>query len=288
MKKILIAVLAVIGLMAFSGCSSVSTDNNEKALHYKGGSFSSKKFANCVDGSDRNYDGPGDKHFYYPSGQRTYSFTGRPGSELAPIQAKTQNQVNLKVSGYITFHLNTDCKTLREFHEKIGQKYGAYGTKTGQFSGGELPRGWVSLLNDYLATPLNTSLDNAGLNFDWKTLAYNADAQSKFESDVKTNLPNQLSDEVSKYIVIDQVSIQPPEPPTDLVDALEAAEKAKAENDAQKQKNETARTQFDQYRDCKKVLSEQGCITLQLAKEGNIPFYLIPQGTGVNLGTPSK
>ena len=286
MKKIAAVLLAVFAMLVSSACSSITTDSDEVGLHYKGGSFSSKKFSNCVDPSNRNWDGPGDAHFYYPQGQRTYSFTGRKGSELKPILAKTSNSVNLKVAGYVTFHLNTDCKTLREFHEKIGRKYGAYSESSGAFSSGDLPKGWVSMLNDYLATPLNSSIDNAGLKFDWKTLAYDASAQSKFEEEVKENLPKQLNSTISKYLVIDSVSIQPPEPPQDLITALEASEKAKAENDAQKQKNATARTKYQSMADCKKELSERSCIILKLSEDGNVPFYIIPDGSGLNLGTP--
>lgn len=283
MRKTLIALVAAGLALALTGCSRASTDPDEVAVHYKGGAFTSKSFSDCIDPSTRQTDGWGDTHFYYPAGKRTYSFTGREGSELKPIQAKTSNQVNLSVAGFIDFRLKTDCKSLRKFHEELGRKYGAYSEDSGAYSSGQLPKGWSNLLNDYLATPLNTAVDNAGLAYDWKTLSYDDKAQSEFEQKVKDGLPSQLSGAIRDYIVIEGVSIQPPEPPADLVEKLKAAEGAKAENDAQKQKNATARTKYDTFRDCKKALSEQSCVLLELAEGGKVPLLPIPDGALIDL-----
>ena len=283
MKKFAIAVIGLFALFALSACSSVSTNPDEVALHYKGGDFSSKKFADCVDSSSRSWDGPGDNHFIYPAGQRTFSFTGSKGSESKPISTKTATTgVNVAIAGFVTFTLKTDCDTLRKFHETVGAKYKAYWDGSGEES-----TGWGKFLNDYLKVPLDSTMDRAGLNFDASTLTYSTEAQDKFEEDVKNALPSAVKAALGDdFIKINAVQIKSPELPASLKESYEAKEKAKLDNAAQAEKNATARTKYDTFTDCKKVLSEAACIQLTAIEKG-IPIYLIPEGSGVNLGSAS-
>ena len=181
MKRIIAGIIAAVFMAITVGaCSSVSTEPDEVALHYKDGPFSSKKFANCVDASKRNVDGPGDAHYIYPKGQRTFSFTGKEGSESDPIAVTTGSQ-EVDIAGFVTFTLNTDCDTLKDFHEKVGMKYKAY-------KGGG---GWDDFLNDYIYVPLNATLNEAAAAIDtpkgqtvdqnWYLLYTDADAQHQFE-----------------------------------------------------------------------------------------------------------
>ena len=62
---IAIVVLALVVLL-FVRPSTTSTGPDQVALHYKGGAFSSKTFADCIAPSNRVFDGPGDSHFAYP------------------------------------------------------------------------------------------------------------------------------------------------------------------------------------------------------------------------------
>ena len=279
-KRVGIALVAAFLLLFTTACSTVSTAPDETALHYKDGPLSSKKFADCVEPSDRQFNGPGDAHYTYPSGQRTYSFTGRKGAEAEPIGTKTLTTgVEVSVKGYVTFTLNTDCDTLKKFHEQIGIKYEAY-----------TDEGWQKFLNDYLAVPLNSTMDKAGLAFDAQTLYSSAEAQGQFEEAVKTALPEALkAGSGSDFITINSVQIETPSLPQSLKDSLEAGEKAKIDNETQKNKNTTAITKYQTFADCKLVLSEESCLILKMAEDGLLPFYVIPQGSGLNLqGTPTQ
>lgn len=269
-------VLAIAVVVALAGCSSVSTQPDEQALHYKGGSFSSKKFADCVEPSDRQWDGPGDGHFIYPAGQRTFSFTGREGSESSPIVVKTNDSQEMSVPGFVTFELTQDCAKLREFHEQVGSKYKAFSEESGKESGG-----WRTFLNDYIAVPLNSSMDKAALQTDWRTLYSSADSQAEFEQYVKENLPREVQAAIGDdFLTIKAVSIETPVPSEGLRKGLEAREQAKLDNEAQKERNATARTKYDTFRDCMEVLGEQSCLILNLAESGDVPFYPIPDGSG--------
>ena len=283
-KRILIGIFAALTIFSLSACSSVSTEPDEVALHYSGGSFSSKNFKGCVDTSTREYDGPGDKHYTYPAGQRTFSFTGAEGSERTPINVTTGSQEVL-IPGFVTFTLNTDCDTLREFHERVGIKYKAY-------NGGG---GWDSFLNDYIAVPLSSTLNEAagaietpeGQSADqnWYELYTKAEAQQEFESYVKENLPSEIEATLgSKYITVNAVSISKPDISEELKGSLAAKEKARLDNEAQEERNAVARTKYDSLSDCRaEGLSEDACVTIFLAETGKIPFYPIPQGGNLNV-----
>lgn len=280
-KKIIAVVVAFLGLSMLTGCSSVSTAADEVALHYKGGPFSSKTFANCVGSASRDIDGPGDKHYVYPRGQRTFSFTGRAGSEIHPIVVTTKDGQNLSVPGFVTFTLKTDCKTLRDFHERVGMKYGAYK------GGGPNGRGWNEFLNDYIAVPLTSSMNKASLSTGWYDLYSSSEAQAKFEEYVKDNLPAEVTKALGEdFITINAVQISKPQPSDRLTDALASAEEAKLADKAQKQKNAVARTKYDSMQDCRRSgLSENACLVIYLADSGKIPFYTVPQGSDLNIPT---
>lgn len=285
--KTLVAGIILAAMMLMTGCSSVSTEPDEVALAYSGGSFSSKKFKDCVDASTREFDGPGDAHYVYPKGQRTFSFTGAEGSERGPIAVTTGSQ-EVIVPGFVTFTLNTDCETLREFHEKVGKKYGAYK------DGG----GWDDFLNDYIAVPLDSTLNKAagaittpeGQSADqnWYRLYTNADAQREFEDYVKENLPDEIENTLgADFITVNAVSISKPTVSDDLKGSLAAKEQARLENEAQEERNAIARTKYDSLKDCRQSgLSEAACVTIFLAESGDIPFYTVPQGGSINVTPP--
>lgn len=287
-KKMLVGLVAAAMLLT-TGCSSVSTEPDEVALHYSGGSFSSKNFQSCVPASKREYNGPGDQHYRYPKGLRTFSFTGAEGSERGPMPVTTGSQ-EVFIPGFVTFTLNTDCETLRKFHETVGIKYGAY------IGGG----GWGDFLNDYVAVPLSSTLNKAAgaietpegqtRDQNWYELYTNAEAQNAFETYVKENLPTEIERTLgSDFITVGEVSISKPDVGEKLKGGLAAKEEARLQNDAQKERNAIARTKYDSLKDCREAgLSEGACLTIFLAESGDIPFYPIPQGGNLNVSPQVK
>lgn len=289
--KILIALfVALTMVMSMSSCSNVSTEPDEVALHYKDGAFSSKKFDSCVEPSDRQFNGPGDQHYIYPANQRTFSFTGAEGSERGPMSVTTGSQ-EVEIPGFITFTLNTDCDTLRKFHETIGMKYKAYK------DGG----GWDDFLNDYIAIPLDSVLNKAAGSItppegqtrdqNWYALYTQAETQNEFEQYVVENLPDEIEKTLGEeFIKVNDVSIAKPKISDTLKEGLAAKEKARLDNEAQKSRNETVRTQYDTIRDCLDTgIGQQACTLIFLSQNGaDIPFLPVPQGGAVNFQQPSN
>jgi hypothetical protein len=283
-KKILVGMVAVGAVVLMSGCSGVSTEPDEVALHYKGGSASSSKFANCVNPSDRNYDGPGDKHYVYPDGQRTFSFTGAAGSEQGPVNVTTKDSQTLAVPGFVTFKLNTDCDTLRKFHETVGKKYQAY--KDGKPGNA----GWNEFLNDYLAVPLTKAMNQAALNTNWEELYSSEAKQAEFEKSVVNTLPAAVQKALGgDYLKVLEVSISKPTPDQGLLDQLKQKEQNRLANLAQAEKNKTSATKYDGFKQClARGISEQSCLIMNLAESGKVTLWPIPAGQGVVVNPPTK
>lgn len=82
-------------LAVLTGCAVADPDTSQAALHYSGGPFSSQAFQDCINPGVREVDGVGDYHFYYPQGQRTFTFSDAPGSDVPPLRVSTRNQTEL-------------------------------------------------------------------------------------------------------------------------------------------------------------------------------------------------
>jgi hypothetical protein len=291
MKRIIIGVLgALMAVLAFAGCSSVSTEPDEAAVVYNGGSFSSKSWSGCLDSGKREWNGPGDTGYIYPQGKRTFSFTGAEGSERDPMPVTTGSQEVL-VPGFVTFTLNTECDTLREFHETVGNKYKAYK------DGG----GWDDFLSDYIAVPLSSTLNKAAGSIEpaqgttrdqnWQLLYNDAETQNAFEEYVKENLPDEIEQTLGEdFIKVNEVSISKPTISEGLKESLEEKEKARLDNEAQAERNKTVRTQYQTISDCLKTgLTEENCTLIFLQQSGaEIPFLPVPQGGAINFQKSSE
>lgn len=222
-----IVLLVVLALLVGARPTSVSTGPDQVALHYKDGPLSSRRFADCVDPSTRVWNGPGDKHFAYPSSQTNFVFG--EGGDGSPITFVTKDGIEMRVDGVANFLLNTDCDALHAFHDLIGNRYHAY------MHGNERSNGWRQMLNVYIARPLQTAIDRAGQKYTYTALYTDPAVKAEWEADVVTALPdlvNRQTDGDVSFFENFAITLQKPEPPQTVKDALvaqqEAVAKAKA------------------------------------------------------------
>lgn len=239
---VVVAFVVLIGVLAFARPSTASTGPDQVALHYKGGAFTSKRFSDCIAPSNRVFDGPGDSHFAYPSSQTNYVFDADPGSDGNQITFVTRDGIEMAVEGVTNFLLNTSCEpitigsvrytggALQRFHELIGNRYQAYMTEDGQRSSG-----WRQMLNVYIARPLDTAIDRAGQNYTYTELYTDPTKKAAWEKDVLEQLPdliNRQTDGDTEFFLNFAITLQKPEPPQAIKDALvkqqEAVARAKA------------------------------------------------------------
>ena len=278
MKKSALIAAAAISALALTGCSQVSTAPDKAALHYKGGPLSSTEFSDCIDPSTRAWDGPRDKHYEYPAGQRTYAFTAEEvEKDGAAIVVNEINGVELVTNGVVTFSLNTDCETLRAFHEQIGLKTGAYEEE-----------GWRDMLATYLRQPLQRAMSDATQGLDWQALYGDPATKAAWEAQVKELLPRYVEQAMGgAYFDSFAVTVQKPDLPPKLVEAISATQEAVQQNEAQEARNVQVQSELESIRQLVEVLGPDGYNTYQAIKDGNISVVPVPQGSSLNITPPA-
>jgi hypothetical protein len=196
-----IALLAGAARVA-TGCSTVSTESDQVSLAYNKGSFSSKTFDQCIPASTREVDGPSDQHFVYPTSQRVYAAIGKDKGDADVFTVVSKDNAELRQPVTVTFTLNTDCTkrkingkdypggVLQYFHELLGNRYAAYWNSDDEGDAGSdgAPAGWVNLLNFAIGQPLDTTLDRAAQNQNWRDLWNNPATKAVVEKEVASNI----------------------------------------------------------------------------------------------------
>lgn len=231
----------VLFVLVFARPTTISTGTDEVGLHYSAGPFSSTRFASCVSESQREWNGPFDKHFKYPSSQTNFVFG--PGGEFGyegGISFVTSDGIEMTVYGVANFLLNTECEVMNEFHDLIGNRYQAYLDDDGQRS-----VGWsTKVLPIYIGKPLQTAVDRAGQSYRYAELYNDPTVKAQWERDVIAALPelvNRQTDGDDDFFINFALTLEKPEPPQAIKDALvqqqaKVAEARAREAEAQAQK----------------------------------------------------
>lgn len=277
------AALALAATTVLAGCS-ISTGPDQAGLLYDAGPFSSTTFDTCVDPGQREFHGPADHTYAYPAGQRTFTFSKADTADMGTATVVSSDDLELTVTGLVTFQLNVDCETLRQFHEDLGLKYKAH-TDTG----------WSDLLLDYIGQPLNRALDDATKSYAWRDLYTSADAKAEWEVEVAERLSRYIKEQGGEDFFISptykgkgkpgapQLTLQQPTPPKEVRDALTAAQEAVEKTTAQEAENARVEAELEAIEDLVDVLGPEGYILYQALKDGKVDFLPVPTGGDLNV-----
>ncbi len=288
MRKIIL--IAIMAVLALTGCSSMSTNPDEAGLVYNAGPISDTQFDVCVPPGNKEWDGPSDKHIAYPVGQRTFRFDAGKGADSGLLVVATKDPIELGVSGVVAFELKTPrsdtdkaaCDLFKEFHEKIGNKYQP------AVDDSKVTAEWVEFLNDYLGVALKRALTDATQAIGWAPLYSDPLEKAKWEKQVLTLLPIYVKQAMGgDYLKINSVTIQKPDLPDDLANSIRAVQVAIQDNKAQTEKNTKITTELSSIQALVKVLGVDGYNTYQAIKDGKISVMPIPQGSGVLVQPPA-
>jgi hypothetical protein len=297
MKKILTYLLAgALALLALAGCSTADPNPSEIGLRYNGGPFSGQEFLNCIAPGSRQVNGPNSQYFYYPFGTRTYNFAGgvnapAPGADEGAILVNTKNNVQMVVTGSITFRLNDSCTPytdsnghfwpggmLQKFHDTIGRSHAMFaGDSNADFAGNTT---WGQGLNLFLGGPAGKALNNAGLAYNWQDLNSNLDVRNKFvaaaEADIKTLITQQAGDD---FFLIQNVQVDQPQPPPNLIDQMTNLQAQQLQNQTAQQTQQLAANWPGGINGYQDYLQKQA--VNDAIKGGHVPVLLIPQGSPI-------
>ncbi|SDY47971.1 SPFH domain / Band 7 family protein [Amycolatopsis xylanica] len=280
--------------LSLAGCSIGNPNSSEVSLQYGGGPFDSRNFVECE--TDRDVSDVNDDHYYYPTGQRDFSFGDGDGMDSAALTSTTQDSQEVKVTGTVKFTLNTDCHEftdpsgkkwpggkLQMFHELIAYKYDAAPTDGGQ----PMKEGWKSLLRNYVGAALDRATDNEALKYPWQKLYTDAAAKAQWEHDVLEQLPAVLKSLTQgvDLITINSVLLQKPGIQPALVQGLtdkQAAELRQQAAEVDKQAAASFPGGIPGYQSYQQQQAVNEAI-----KAGKVQVLPVPQGSPV-IVSPGK
>lgn len=290
--KLRLATLTLASVLVVTGCTIANTTASEVALQYGAGPFDSRVYVSCVPVNTREVNDVNDDHYYYPAGQRDFSFANQ-GGDAAPLTANTKDSLEIKVSGTVKFTLNTDCAEFKDptgkvwpggklqmFHELIASKFGA-----APMEGGEpMPEGWKNLLVNYLLAAIDRAVDNEALKYGYADLYADADKKAAWERDVLKQIPEVLRSLTQgvDLISINSVLLQKPEVPGQIVNGY--ADKQAAElRAAAVEVDKRAAADFPGGLAAYQAYQQQQAVN-QAIKDGKVQVLPVPQGSPIIVG----
>ncbi len=239
-RKIVVALIALAAAVSvLGGCGvAAQTAPDEVAIRYAGNDIAleAEEFIACYGPSQSERGGFGDKVYEYPAGQRTFKFSADQGADSPPLTVTALGGITLTVSGTVTFTPQfQNCDTLRDFHERIGRKYGAYlrGEDDSTTTVVEGAEGWQTMLNTYVKDPTERALDNASLGYDPFALTTDPAAKAAWEKAALEAIPVVMkSQSGGEFFKIDSVLLQAPQLPQQMIDGQIAKQTAQQQADA--------------------------------------------------------
>lgn len=178
------------GLIALVPVNAVThplrkTAADEIALSYGGGPFEGAQFQGITNpGSGIKFNGWRDHWYTYPTTQRDYivSKDAEEGDKAAEdfIPATDADGVTQQVELTVTFKLNTNM--VREFHEQVGMKFGAWNEG-----------GWDKMLKETFRQPLFNSVNKSMKHFSTEDIAKDPDTIQKLQDEIRANLKNDIT-----------------------------------------------------------------------------------------------
>jgi len=291
-----VAGVLLLAMLSTAGCSTVSTDSDQVALHYDAGAFSSTTFQECVKSNNRTWDGLGEMYYKYPAGQRNFDFTGSDDSESKPYTVVSKDNQELTVSGGLTFHLDTSCGDdggmLRKFHEEIGLKFQPVVDDDGKTTDS-----WLEMLRFYIGQPLEKALATEAQKYNWLALYNDPATRTQFETAINASLGAAVMATTggTAYFQKFNLTLQKPAPRKELVDGLAAVQVAITQRQALVEQNATLDEKLKQIRKLVGVLGPDGyilydvmqrCLTGEATK-GCPTFLPLPQNGNLEVPVPT-
>lgn len=312
--KITVALAALLAVLV--GCSVGNPDANQISLQYGGGSWDSRAFVECERSHD--YSDPNDDHYYYPVGQRDYTFRSDPrdlnkaaeGADAPSFTStskdpETGQLIQLTVSGTLKFSLDTSCSKwtdpatgkewpgglIQFFHETIAKD----AAPTNNDESHDMKPGWRATLIQTIGAGTESAVDSTTLSYSWAALYGDDGARQKWTADASKLIEERVKRLTggAPVFIFGGLQLDQPEVPQNLLDGIAQKQAAQLKADAVKiDENAAGGFQggiagYRQDQLTQAQIEVQKALAAAIAN-GKINPTVIQGGTGVNVQLPPK
>jgi hypothetical protein len=282
MRRISLLLIAV----ALAGCGTLDSGVEDLTLRYGGGITEEKVYKGMVEPGTTNQfvfgSGTGDDLYHYPRTQRSWIAGETDGVDRPPVEIVTADGVRMKVDYALYFRLNPQEAVLRQFHEDIGLKEGAW-----------TEDGWLEMLRTYFDAPITRQLEAVGLNYSSADLRSNEAKRREFA----TTISQQATTEIERVVggpyfcgpargSCGNISFEVGRPElvnTGIVEAEEGKRIASLEADAQEELNRRVLTELEATRQEVEVLGPEAYALVKAIESGKVTFMQLPESGTVSV-----
>lgn len=212
-RKIVVTTgLVLVAAFGLTACAEHYTDPSMVSLRYSGGLTEGGAFVECVDPGVKTVDN--DTYYRYPTTQREDVFdSDKFNAEDVAGSSADQGDLEITTSGgnlgYLkikaVFQLETDCDTLKEFHEKIGRTRQAYFNEDGTYNSG-----WLWVMDNYVTSAVTELAGNNSVNYTIEELWLDPVKREELSTKIEEQLQKAVNDRTegdTQFFVTGDVSI---------------------------------------------------------------------------------
>ena len=178
----------IVPLTAFMATEKTPAD--KIALSYGGGPFEGNQYQKTVQpGSGLVVNGIKDGWYEYPVTIRNYivSASKDEGDKETFDVIKTSDHDGVEEQAELTLSFKLNTALVRDFHEKVGLKYHAWGDD-----------GWKDMMGDYLRQPLNNAVAKSIKGYSTDDIKKDPKVLKEIEDAIGTELERSLSSVLGK------------------------------------------------------------------------------------------